>query len=159
MQTFLPYEDFANAARCLDNARLGKQRIEAKTILNILMGKKSGWANHPATKMWRGHEGSLCLYLKEVILEWTKRGFKNECQRVVTKKGKVWVWTTKHGKPRMFADLTPPPWLGNAAFHSSHRSNLLRKKPEWYSQFGWKDDPTAPYVWPDVSSRMETSST
>ena len=33
MQTFLPYPDFARSARCLDNRRLGKQRVESYQIL------------------------------------------------------------------------------------------------------------------------------
>lgn len=35
MQTFLPYPDFAESAKVLDNGRLGKQRLEAKQILQI----------------------------------------------------------------------------------------------------------------------------
>ena len=52
MQTFLispyPYE----TAKILDNRRLGKQRIEALQILNILLGetKSTAWKNHPATR-------------------------------------------------------------------------------------------------------------
>ena len=50
MQTFLPYADFVKTAKCLDYRRLGKQRIEAFQILNILEGKttKAGWKHHPA---------------------------------------------------------------------------------------------------------------
>ena len=35
MQTFLPYPDFVKSAQCLDYRRLGKQRVEAKQILEI----------------------------------------------------------------------------------------------------------------------------
>ncbi len=35
MQTFLPYQDFTETAKCLDYRRLGKQRVEAKRILKI----------------------------------------------------------------------------------------------------------------------------
>lgn len=41
-----------------------------------------------------------------------------------------------------------PPWLGDPAFHASHRSNLLRKDPVHYGQFGWTEGPDLPYVWP-----------
>ena len=40
-----------------------------------------------------------------------------------------------------------PPWLGNEAFHSSHRANLLRKDYQYYSQFEWSENPENPYVW------------
>ncbi len=33
MQTFLPYDSYADSAAVLDRARLGKQRVEAKQIL------------------------------------------------------------------------------------------------------------------------------
>jgi hypothetical protein len=46
-----------------------------------------------------------------------------------------------HGSPM-------PPWWGDPAFHASHRSNLLRKDPVWYGQFGWAEPPDLPYVWP-----------
>lgn len=63
MQTFLPYPDFAQSAKCLDRARLGKQRVETLQLLSInpSSGKK-GCANHPAYKMWSQNLGSLCLY-------------------------------------------------------------------------------------------------
>ena len=32
--------------------------------------------------------------------------------------------------------------------HASHRSNLLRKEPAHYTQFGWTEPPDLPYVWP-----------
>ena len=38
MQTFLPYSDFEQSLSCLDNKRLGKQRVESMQILNILTG-------------------------------------------------------------------------------------------------------------------------
>ena len=39
MQTFLPHPEFDESAACLDYKRLGKQRLEAKTIIDILDGK------------------------------------------------------------------------------------------------------------------------
>ncbi len=39
-------------------------------------------------------------------------------------------------------------WLGDDAFHRAHRSNLLRKDPEWYGAV-FDDVPDhLPYVWP-----------
>ena len=41
-----------------------------------------------------------------------------------------------------------PRWLGDEAFHLSHRSNLVRKDPEFYRlRFGDVPD-DLPYVWP-----------
>ena len=41
-----------------------------------------------------------------------------------------------------------PKWFGNKNFHSAHRQTLLSKDFEWYSQFGWKEEPKYEYVWP-----------
>jgi len=38
--------------------------------------------------------------------------------------------------------------LGNKDFHASHRSKLLFKDPEWYSQWGWVEDDDMEYFWP-----------
>jgi hypothetical protein len=40
-----------------------------------------------------------------------------------------------------------PSWFGLEEFHRSHRSNLLRKDYEYYSQY-FDEDPNLPYYWP-----------
>lgn len=134
MQTFLPLPDFAATAGVLDDTRLGKQRVEAYQIVRSLDGVTQGWRHHPAVKMWRGYEGALVQYGLAVCLEWTRRG------RADTVHDKLLV----HGRPA--TEL--PPWFGDEALHASHRSNLLRKDPDWYGRFGWAEPPDLPYVWP-----------
>jgi len=133
MQTFLPYPNLRKSVKCLDNKRLGKQRVEAFQILNILLNrtKTKGWRNHPAVKMWQGYENALKLYLNESITEWIKRGFKN---------------TMKF--ENIEEKIIFPPWLENKEFHSSHRSNLLRKDKDFYSKFKWKELDNLAYIWP-----------
>ena len=41
-----------------------------------------------------------------------------------------------------------PPWFGNEKIHASHRSNLLRKDPEFYGKYGWTEPDNLEYVWP-----------
>lgn len=42
-----------------------------------------------------------------------------------------------------------PPWLGDDALHETHRSALLHKLPEHYSEYGWEiPDPKVDYLWP-----------
>jgi hypothetical protein len=136
MNTFLPYTSFRASARVLDRARLGKQRIECKQILRALQGETQGWANHPAAKMWRGHERALCGYAIAICAEWIARGYKDAQLE--------WFERKHESLPRTGA----PPWLGSPVFHASHRSNLLRKNPVWYGQFGWQEPTTLEYVWP-----------
>ena len=75
MQTFLPYKSFKNSLQSLDWRRLGKQRVEAHQILNVLLGRTTtkGWVNHPITKMWKGYEPSLQLYFNLCVEEWINR--------------------------------------------------------------------------------------
>jgi hypothetical protein len=130
MQTFLPYADFEACAKVLDRQRLGKQRAEAYQILRVLAGQSNGWRYHPAVRMWRGYENALRAYLAAMIDEWVRRGYVNNLER-----------------PQVDSCVMPP-WLGRNMLHSSHRSNLLRKDPQWYGQFGWTEQADLPYHWP-----------
>ena len=133
MQTFLPLPSLGKSVQCLDNKRLGKQRVEAYQILKALRGDyddTGAWVNHPATKMWRGFESALEFYKDLCIEEWIRRGFKNTMD-----------WRKDH---LFFL----PPWFGREDICASHRSNLLRKDPKFYSQFDWKEPDDMPYVWP-----------
>lgn len=133
MQTFLPYPTYTRSICCLDYKRLGKQRVEAKQIWDALQpGSTSRWQNHPAVKMWRGYEDSLSVYHDLAIAAWILRGYKN----------------TMSYLRRSFIIAKTPPWLGKEEFHASHRSNLLRKDPDYYGQFGWTEPNNLPYIWP-----------
>ena len=45
------------------------------------------------------------------------------------------------------SSIIMPHWLGREEFHASHRANLLRKDYKFYSQYGWTEDSSNPYVW------------
>ena len=139
MQTFLPYRDFKQSFKILDWRRLGKQRVEAHQILNVLLERTNtkGWRNHPITRMWDGYEPALQLYFNMCVKEWTDRGYNNNME--FAKINDVIVY---------------PHWLGNKSFHSSPRANLLRKDYEYYSQFGWGEDSTNPYTWYDTEKKQ-----
>jgi hypothetical protein len=133
MQTFLPYPDFQESVRVLDYRRLGKQRVETFQVLNILLDRTptKGWRNHPVTVMWTGYESALQLYQNYTIQEWISRGYKN----------------TMLLEEIDIDSVVMPPWFGLEEFHRSHRSNLLRKDYEYYSQY-FDEDPNLPYHWP-----------
>jgi pyrimidine dimer DNA glycosylase len=135
MQTFLPVADFAESARILDDARLGKQRVEMYQIIRTLDGVTQGWRNHPAVRMWRGYEASLIGYGLAMCDEWDRREYADSVR------GKLAVHVRE-------LPVVAPPWLGLEALHASHRSNLLRKDPEFYGRYGWSEPPDLPYVWP-----------
>lgn len=141
MQTFLPYGDFKSCARVLDRQRLGKQRVENLQIMKaLLLGV--GWVNHPATKMWRGHEGALLSYQYYICREWKRRGYKDTCWE----KTRDLYYEHSNGLARHNALL--PPWFGKKRLHSSHRANLLRKDPDHYGRFSWPEEPAEGYHWP-----------
>jgi len=133
MQTFLPLPTYYESMKCLDKSRLGNQVW--REGLTLLRGK---WPNHPASRMWRGHEYHLGLYLLAGCDVLHKRTGK--CYPEIREK--IRVEMAKH------KNTGPPPWLGNDEFHASHRSNLLRKDPTWYGQFNWPQPPDLPYIWP-----------
>lgn len=119
MQTFVPFPDYVESAKALDNLRLGKQRVEVYQILNVLheINPSAGWRNHPAVKMWRGHELQLCEYGLVVCEEWISRGFKDT----------VTAQIRQHMEWAESGDMLKPDWWGDTRVHDSHKSNLLRK--------------------------------
>lgn len=166
MQTFLPLASYAASLAVLDYRRLGKQRVECKQLLrsmamdgllrgwdhminvdalfpevdglkNLVPGKV-GWRSHPARKMWEENPDELALYHDLAILEWVRRGYNNSMPLVYKKDTEL---DNSDSYPR---------WFGDEAFHASHRSNLLRKDPEYYGQFGWEEPNDLPYIWPEA---------
>jgi len=135
MQTFLPYASLLDSLNCLDYKRLGKQRVESFQILKCLLIEESRWKNHPAVKMWKGYESFLNIYYMLSINLWVNRGYNNTMN------------------PYYFLSYLSneniiPEWFGNEDFHNSHKSNLLRKLPEYYSKFNWNVPNNLEYVWP-----------
>lgn len=137
MNTFLPSDHYPKCAKVLDNKRLGKQRLEVYQILRTLTGYTKGWAHHPAVKMWNGCKNSLVLYGNCMCNEWKLRKFKDTLHE------KIWEFFDYEDQP-----LRHPDWLGDERLHASHRSNLLRKFPAHYQQFGWTEPDDMQYWWP-----------
>ena len=137
----MPYSVFDKSLQCLDNRRLGKQRVEAKQIYDILTGKTKtkAWKHHPALMMWKGYEKSLALYYNCALYQWEKRGFRNIKLKPIN---------------IMVQEINFPPWLGNEELHRSHKSNLLRKNPDYYKDFSYYVTNDLPYVWPTKEGLM-----
>lgn len=128
----MPYKNFYKSIHCLDYRRLGKQRVEAKQILNIICNrtKSNAWRNHPIVKMWSKYPEALKLYYNLCLCEWISRGYNNTMK-----------FETIGKKVEM------PKWFGNRAFHRSHKSNLLRKDKKYYKKYFGKMSSKLPYVW------------
>ena len=146
MQTFLPALSYSESARLLDNKRLGKQRVECLQILQII-GRKQGWLpnpdnkrgfwNHPAVRMWESNPHGLVAYTRIICEQWIHRGFQD----------------TVLPKVNALVKLLPsigglyPSWY-NHEFIRSHRSNLIRKDPEFYGPKFPGVPNNLPYIWP-----------
>lgn len=74
---------------------------------------------------------ALKMYHNIVIEEWVRRGYENNME--------------------LFEIRTPVEdsfWLADDRLHRSHRSNLLRKDPEFYGKYGWNVPDNLDYFWP-----------
>lgn len=141
MQTFLPFASFAESAAVLDTARLGKQRVETLQLLRANTLPDYGWRHHPAAKMWRGYLPALVAYGLAMTDAWTSAGHADSVRPQLLEFA-----ADVDGAPQSAIEM--PPWLGDEELHLSHRSNLVRKDPEFYRpRFGDVPD-DLPYVWP-----------
>ncbi len=153
MQTFLPYADFRRSADALDDRRLGKQRVEAYQVMRALAIPTYGWRYHPVVAMWRHYPLALAAYGRAVCSAWRERGFADTCEGKILATLADVPAIPERVRLRLAAgaldeiDWLMPHWLGDDAFHASHRSMLLRKDRAWYGRYGWTDA-VADYVWP-----------
>lgn len=130
--TFLVIGDFVLNAQLLDDQRLAKQRVEARQILDAILGG-TGWKNHPATKAWKNYVDALKYYTNCIILEFIRRGGTNNLPLFEIPKIIMLPW-----------------WVHWDRLHQSHRAMLMRKNPFYYrdkfvvepeyQQYG--------YIWP-----------
>lgn len=171
MQTFLPYADFAECARVLDDKRLGKQRVECLQILKALQPPEPcptckgtgilsvGWIRDVARvnyqcpkcmaagvlkRAWSNHPATRMWRGYEVAM----LAYLEQCVAEWKRRGfedTCWEKATEYVNKSV---VVYPPWLGNPALHSSHRAALLYKLPSHYSQFGWTETPKQDYYWP-----------
>ncbi|HET6732115.1 MSMEG_6728 family protein [Mycobacterium sp.] len=149
MQTFLPYAGFIESARVLDKRRLGKQRVETIQILRALTVPGYGWRHHPAAAMWAGYEEALVRYGLDMCSVWCGLGNADTCAvTLIADLTHGTGCTAARTQKELAGAGEVPPWLGDAAFHRSHQSALLRKAPAHYRRFfpGVPDD--LPYLWP-----------
>jgi hypothetical protein len=144
VQTFLPYPDFEETAEALDPRRLGKQRVEAFQCLRAHLVPGHGWRHHPASKMWLGHDEALASYAVTICRVWVGKGHADTVAgKVVAELG----YEPRTQEELRAADALPW-WLGDEAFHTSHRSALVRKDPGWYRPLFPDVPDDLPYVWP-----------
>jgi len=142
MQTFITNSDSSLGVEALDNKRLNKQLLEARQILNILVSLRNdptatpAWRNHPAVKMWRGHEWQLFRYCTRVAIALQARGIQ------FTKNYDAITALIDQVDPADTDSL--PEWMADPVqldkVITTHRSSLYHKDPVHYAQFKYEAD-------------------
>jgi len=156
VQTFLPYPDFEASARVLDDKRLGKQRVECIQVLRGLTLPTYGWRHHPAVKMWKGHEEALVRYALTCVEVWQERGYADTCAGTLLVDLAATGTETVRSQAELARDGALPAFLGDEAFHRSHRSALVRKDPERYRPLFPDVPDDLEYVWPTRAAAQES---
>ncbi len=154
MQTFLPFPDFVESARALDDKRLGKQRVEALQVVRALTVPGYGWANHPAVLMWKGFEEALGRYGFMCCEAWLGRGFGDTCALTIATDLRAADVTDVRSQSELAVVGALPPWLGDEALHRSHQSALVRKDPDHYRPLFPDVPDDLPYVCPVRSAKV-----
>lgn len=97
-----------------------------------------GFVSHPAVLLWFHSLKCLEYYINVHIEEWVRRGNNNFMS----------LYEVGILKPSDF-----PVWTQDSYFHDRHKSNLLKKEPDHYSQFPdfVQIGPELPYFWPFTS--------
>jgi hypothetical protein len=175
MQTFLPYPSFEETAKILDYKRLGKQRVEAYQIANIIefpyrykctniIFKHSFFEK---TAMIFEKQCPVCGFELRQITAWQnhpavkmwigpkedREKYLNCLKLYIDSMIKEWINRGYNNTMKLSYDSKKqclyPEWIGNEDFHKSHMSNLLRKNKNYYSKYFENIHDDLPYVWPE----------
>lgn len=118
MQVFIPVANVSQSLRLLDKRRLGKQRVEAKQLIDTILNRpmsngkpRKGWYNHPAAVMCREYLPFLIYYYNQSLTIFAERGGNNNKLKYEPQVG----------------ELRLPWWWDNDDVHASHRGRLLFK--------------------------------
>lgn len=99
--------------------------------------------------MWAGYEEALVRYGLQMCAVWSASGRGDTCAATLVSDLTA---GTGLSQIRPYDELAAarelPPWLGDDAFHLSHRSALVRKDWAHYRPLFPDVPDDLPYVWP-----------
>jgi hypothetical protein len=99
--------------------------------------------------MWAGYEEALVRYGLDICAVWCELGNADTCAATLAADLVTGTGRTAVGTQSELADAGElPPWLGDADFHRSHRSALVRKDPTHYRPIFGDVPDDLPYIWP-----------
>ena len=73
MNLFMPYKSVIKSVRALDDRRLVKQILECKVMLDIALGKKSGYSKHPVCVHYKDYPDFIHGYGMWACIEYAHR--------------------------------------------------------------------------------------
>jgi len=179
LKTFVPFaggnfeEGVLRSLMCLDDKRLGKQRVETFQIWKMVRGfpfdntkrpadhaslKPAAWSRHPAVHQWHGYADALALYLIKNIEIWeqrvspiTGRPFDNTRMHENLTKWRIAYHENDDQKPITYESVKVPHWWSDPRIHDSDKG-ILYRKDKHYSMFRKYAMVYEQYVWPSQIS-------
>lgn len=98
--------------------------------------------------MWSGWLEALGCYGLVCARTWVAAGFADTCAETIRADLAAAGVTRVRDQAELAEAGELPGWLGDPAFHRSHRSALLRKDPDHYGPLFTDVPDDLPYVWP-----------
>ena len=77
MNLFLPEDNIVESIVALDNRRLIKQILECKTILDVAVYGKNGYAKHPVVAYYKDYPKFVSMYSSLCVWEYKHRFYKD----------------------------------------------------------------------------------
>lgn len=125
----IPYANFAVTAMVLSDRHLRENIRETIWAHSSARGVLVGWGRHPLVVEWAEHLDAL-LVLHDC------------CVRALYQRGRQSRSHLRLGdEVPTLPGYSVPENIGNFRFHATQRSQLLFLDHEWYSQWGWTDEP------------------
>lgn len=120
---YLPYADLDRSVDCLDRTRLEKAR---RDVVDILYDALLTDSKEPIVRMWRPYTPVLAMYGIIACNRWTRKfGGTDGCKSIINR--------IEH-RTSIYKHYQPP-WWGNAEFHTSNRSYLVKVYPSHYRSY------------------------
>jgi len=156
---YLPFDNYAECAKCFTLKRLTKQRHDVMEVLYMLSGRNHPTRgdhfmyNSPPKKVWQYCPLSLVEYGRALCDEYEARTGKQDPIRDRLDNREDW-FRRRGGQ---MSRRTTPDFLKLDAMHNSHRAILARQDPDHYAKFGFERDPDDEKVfyWPVEEAKAQ----
>lgn len=140
MKILLPYPNFSLSAKVMHTADLFDTLHDIETALSVLHQTDEAAADtlweDSCIQAWRGHEAQLAEYGLTILDEARTRVYTLEtvCKECFFEMKGHQESLTHHQLAAESGGLAHPDWMGNTNLHTSHKSELLRSHPDFYSK-------------------------